>query len=98
MGKVQQLKRLNNFNGNSGSFKIDNHGNNSNSEKELSPTFGTEFSNENRSNGAIVSFGNQMRGEREKMELEHEDVQQTIKKNKSYDSLVTLGRRDDSSE
>jgi hypothetical protein len=93
---VQQVKRGNNFNGNSGSFKIENHASHSPSEKEHSPTFGTEFNNNDEGfGGAMVPFGN---GGREAMEIEHESMQKAIKKTKSYDSLVTLGRREDSTD
>jgi hypothetical protein len=99
VGKVQQLKRVNNFNGNSGSFKIGNYGNHSPSEKEHSPTFGAEFNNNDEGfNGAIVPFGSYTNGGREAMEIEQENMQQTIKKTKSCDSLVTLGRREDSTD
>jgi hypothetical protein len=46
----------------------------------------------------MVSFGNQGNGGREAMEIEHESMQKAIKKTKSYDSLVTLGRREDSTD
>jgi hypothetical protein len=99
VGKVQQVKRVNNFNGNSGSFKIENHAGHSPSEKEHSPTFGTEFNNNDEGfGGAMVPFGNQRNGGREAMEIEHESMQKAIKKTKSYDSLVTLGRREDSTD
>ena len=96
---MQQVKRVNNFNGNTGSFKIENNVNHSASEKEHSPTFGTEFNNnEEGFSGAMVPFGNQGNGGREAMEIEQESMQKAIKKTKSYDSLVTLGRREDSSD
>lgn len=100
MGKVNQLKRVNNFNGNSGSFKVDNRGNHSSSDKEHSPTFGSEFNNDQNFSGAIVSFGGQNNGGREKMEIEYEESQQAqgVKKTNSHDSLVTLGRREGSTE
>jgi hypothetical protein len=100
VGKVQQLKRINNFNGSSSSFKVDNHGNNLNSEKEHSPTFGGEFNDDQNFNGAIVPFKGQNNIGREQMDIEEENTQQSpaFKRTKSYDSLVTLGRKSDSKE
>ncbi len=96
---MQQVKRVNNFNGNSGSFRIENHANHEPSEKEQSPTFGTELNNnEEGFSGAMVPYGNQGNNGREAMEIEQESMQRAIKKTKSYDSLVTLGRREDSSD
>jgi hypothetical protein len=67
--KVQKLKRENNFSGNSGSFKIENHASrHSPSEKENSPTFGTG-SNEEGFSGGIVPFGNQANGQKEAIRL-----------------------------
>ena len=79
--------------------KSDHYGNHSPSEKEHSPTFGAEFNNNDEGfNGAIVPFGSYTNGGREAMEIEHESMQKAIKKTKSYDSLVTLGRREDSTD
>ena len=100
VGKVHQLKRVNNFNGSSSSFKVDDHGNNSNSEKEHSPTFGGEFKNDQNFNGAVVPFRGQNNGGREQMDIEEGDGQQMqgFKRTKSSGSLVTLGRKSDSNE
>ena len=77
------------------SFKIGNRqGNNSSSEKEHSPCFGVELHSDPSLNGVLVPFGNEMQAHGEKMEIEHNNPSQSVNKNKSHDSLMTLGKRE----